>query len=336
MLLIVFAFILILALAGIVATIAVLRSGSATPSSTEPAVAAAAAAAAAGGLTSRACVSKRRMPRIGLGVYAGQEAKGLNAGFEWRYYTMAELSPTTRGEYDWSTLEKDLAGAHSRGRPMVVRIQDQSGTNSGDDNKSLLPSYVSQPNKVTVDGFVGVDWSSADVQQFELDFFTAFAAKFDKDTRIAFLQVGWGFWSESHLYHDGKDHRQHGVNYPTKEYQAKFVDHLAGLFKCLTFSFSIDGAFSGLPLDDLRYGVFNDSLTAKGSSSQDTYYKQLNFAERNKTQPSGGEFPDSIKTPFGEASLLERVKQYNVQYVFANQQREDPNWDSAVAAVMQT
>ncbi|KNC83972.1 hypothetical protein SARC_03792 [Sphaeroforma arctica JP610] len=252
---------------------------------------------------------------------------------------MAELSsPTTRGEYNWTTLEKDLAGAKSRGRPMVVRIQDQSGTNSGDDQKSLLPPYVSQPNKVLFGSskFVGVDWSSADVQQFELDFFTAFAAKFDKDTRITYLQAGWGFWSESHLYHDGTDYIKHGVNYPSKEYQAKFVDHLAGLFKCLTFSFSIDGALSGLPLDDLRYGVFNDSLMAKGSSSQDTYYEQLNFAERNKTRPSGDEFPDSIKTPFGDAALLERVKKYNVQYVFANQQREDSNWDQAVAVVMQT
>ncbi|KNC73637.1 hypothetical protein SARC_13804 [Sphaeroforma arctica JP610] len=101
---------------------------------------------ATGALTNRSCTTtsggsgNRRMPRLGLGVYAGQEAKGLDVGFEWRYYTMAELSsPTTRGEYDWTTLEKDLAGAKSRGRPMVVRIQDQSGTNSGDDQKSLLP-----------------------------------------------------------------------------------------------------------------------------------------------------------------------------------------------------
>ncbi|KNC85536.1 hypothetical protein SARC_02297 [Sphaeroforma arctica JP610] len=259
-----------------------------------------------GALTNRSCTTtsggsgNRRMPRLGLGVYAGQEARELDVGFEWRYYTMAELSsPTTRGEYNWTTLEKDLAGAKSRGRPMVVRIQDQSGTNSGDDQKSLLPPFVNQPKK-----------------QFELDFFTAFAAKFDKDTRIAYLQTGWGFWSESHLYHDGTDYIKHGVNYPSKEYQAKFVDHLAGLFKYLTFSFSIDGALSGLPLDDLRYG-------------------QLNFAERNKTRPSGGEFPDSIKTPFGDAALLDRVKKYNVQYVFANQQREYPNWDQSVAAVMQ-
>ncbi|KNC74574.1 hypothetical protein SARC_12886 [Sphaeroforma arctica JP610] len=266
-----------------------------------------------GALTNRSCTTttsggggNRRKPRLGLGVYVGQEAKGLDVG--WRYYTMAELSsPTTRGEYNWTTLEKDLAGAKSRGRPMIVRIQDQSGTNSGDNQKSLLSPYVSQPNNVLFGSskFVGVDWLSADVQQSELNFFTAFVAKFNKDTRIAYLQAGWGFWSESHLYHDGTDYIKHGVNYPSKEYQAKFVDHLAGLFKCLTFSFSIDGALSGLPLDDLRYGVFNDSLMAKGSSSQDAYYTKLNFAECNKTRPSGGEFPDSIKTPFGDAALLE-------------------------------
>ncbi|KNC86259.1 hypothetical protein SARC_01581 [Sphaeroforma arctica JP610] len=265
-----------------------------------------------GALTNRSCTTtsggggNRRMPRLGLGVYAGQEAKGLDVGFEWRYYSMAELSsPTTRGEYDWTTLEKDLAGAKSRGRPMVVRIQDQSVTNSGDYQKSLLPPYVSQPNK-----FVG--------------------------TRIAYLQAGWGFWSESHLYHDGTNYIKHGVNYPSKEYQAKFVDHFAGLFKCLTFSFSIDGALSGLPLDDLRYGVFNDSLTAKGSSSQDTYYTKLNFAERNKTRPSGGEFPDSIKTPFGMRLSWNESKSTMCSTCLRIRQREDPNWDQAVAAVMQT
>ena len=44
------------------------------------------------------------------------------------------------------------------------------------------------------------DWSHPELQQAHLDFYTAFAERYDHDPRTAFLQVGFGLWREYHIY----------------------------------------------------------------------------------------------------------------------------------------
>ncbi|MEL7337609.1 MAG: DUF4832 domain-containing protein, partial [Planctomycetota bacterium] len=67
------------------------------------------------------------------------------------------------------------------------------------------------------------DWSNAALREFTLDFYRSFAAQFDQDPRIAFLQVGFGLWGEYHIY-DGP--RRIGKTFPDQEFQTTFLNHL--------------------------------------------------------------------------------------------------------------
>src|SRR5204863_2934562 len=107
------------------------------------------------------------------------------------------------------------------------------------------------------------DWSHAELQRFILEFYTRFSQKYDRDPRLAFVETGFGLWSEYHIY-DGP--MKLGGTFPSKEFQAKFLRHLAGLFKATPWMISIDAAAeeatpfaSQRELIELSFGVFDDS-----------------------------------------------------------------------------
>jgi len=108
------------------------------------------------------------------------------------------------------------------------------------------------------------DWSNATFQNAPRDMFSAFAARYDNDPRVAFLQVGFGLWGEYQIYDPGV---VLGVNFPSFNYQASFLDHLDNVFSNLQWSLSIDaGAESVSPLYEnadlmsLNFGLFDDSF----------------------------------------------------------------------------
>ena len=83
------------------------------------------------------------------------------------------------------------------------------------------------------------DWSSPALQDFTLEFYSRFAKRYDSDPRIAFLQTGFGLWAEYHIY-DGP--KKMGKTFPSKKYQARFLEHLDQVFKNLPWSISVDAA----------------------------------------------------------------------------------------------
>jgi len=83
------------------------------------------------------------------------------------------------------------------------------------------------------------DWTHQELQDFTLEFYTAFAARYDDDPRLAFLQTGFGLWAEYHIY-DGPFIL--GVTFPSKAFQTLFFQHLGNTFDKLPWSVSIDAA----------------------------------------------------------------------------------------------
>ena len=130
-----------------------------------------------------------------------------------------------KGVYDWTIVEKKLNSTASRAHQAIIRFWD---TYPG--RKSSVPDYIKAlPNYKDVvaksekrdTGFP--DWSHPEYQRFFLEFYQEFAEKYDNDPRLAFLEVGFGLWSEYHIY---DPEEIPGTNFPSKDFQAKYFRHL--------------------------------------------------------------------------------------------------------------
>jgi len=142
-----------------------------------------------------------------------------------------------------------------------------------------------------------VDWSHSAIEQFTLDFYSTFARRYDTDTRLAYLQVGFGLWSEYHIY-DGPltGSQTLGRTFPSKAFQSKFVTHLGSVFEQTPWMISIDAAdgdyspFEEQPkLLKTSFGLFDDSFLCKPHSKENAQNWRF-FGERWKRSPAGGEF----------------------------------------------
>ena len=141
------------------------------------------------------------------------------------------------------------------------------------------------------------DWTNAELHRFSLEFYTKFAARYDNDPRLAFVQVGFGLWAEYHIY-DGPF--ELGVTFPSKAFQEDFFRHLDTTFLLTPFSCSIDAAddtyspFEEKPeLLDLNFGNFDDSFMHDGFGEPGNYNTEnWNFFGRDRylRVPAGGEF----------------------------------------------
>lgn len=134
------------------------------------------------------------------------------------------------------------------------------------------------------------DWSNKELLWFYKQFYTDFAAKYDHDPRIAFVQAGFGHWGEYHIYGTTLEL---GKNFATKDYQAEFLTHLDSLFKETPWSISIDVA-GNKTLLALNFGLFDDSFMHKehdisqGNGDNERNWRDLG-TDRWKTAPGGGE-----------------------------------------------
>jgi hypothetical protein len=180
------------------------------------------------------------------------------------------------------------------------------------DGKTTVPDYIKNLSGYTE--FKGKgdgaecyfpDWRNTELQEFVMDFYVAFAEKYDNDPRLAFVQTGFGLWAEYHTWSGEfklngttyKEANMVGIGFPSKEFQEKFLTKLASVFEKTPWNISIDAAdedytpMAEIPaLKDLGFGLFDDSFM---SEEQDSYNKlNWNFfgTERYKKYPAGGEF----------------------------------------------
>lgn len=221
--------------------------------------------------------------------------------------------------YEWSTLENLLAQVSGRGKQVILRwyyVYPGQPTAVPDyikDYSDYRETTETSEGKAT--GFP--DWSHAELQQAHLDFYTAFAERYDRDPRIAFLQVGFGLWGEYHIY---DPQVRLGENFPSKTYQKKFLKHLAEVFHELHWSISIDaGDSSNTPiaadteLRALQFGNFDDSFMHSGHANYNTdMWKIFNHHQRYQHSPHGGEL--SYYSDYDQRNALNKDGMYGRTY----------------------
>lgn len=245
------------------------------------------------------------------------------------------------GIYDWSSVDDLLATAANRGRQVVLRFRY---TYPGETGRSV-PLYITQENgysnqivKVEGSDTYIPDWSNQTLQDFTLEFYTKFAERYDNDNRLAFVQVGFGSYSEYHLY-DGPFTL--GRTFPSKAFQTTFLNHVNNQFVNTQWSISIDAAESNYTpisantsLKNLNYGLFDDSFLHEEHSKNNNEYNRASWlsfgTDRANTSAAGGELNyysnydqqhvlDKVNGPWG-TTYKELSAMYDITYMIGNDQ----------------
>ena len=235
-------------------------------------------------------------PLTGIVLWDDAEEAATDAiQLEFSYLPYGAVA-TAPGVYDWSMVDRKLAAIAARGHQAIFRFYD---TYPG--KPSTVPAFLkaeknyrdltaNSEKKPT--GFP--DWSHAGYQQFILDFFEAFAKRYDRDPRLAYLQVGFGLWSEYHIY-DGPE--ELGRTFPSKAFQTKFLRHLSQQFVQTPWMVSIDAAdgdrtpFEENPeLLTLKFGNFDDSFLCRQHAKVNAPNWRFFGETRWQQSPRGGEF----------------------------------------------
>lgn len=243
-----------------------------------------------------------------------------------------EADPQT---WSWARVERVLASAASHRHQAILRFFD---TYPG--RATAVPAFLKRlpdyrESRARSEGLWTFfpDWSHPALQEFVKEFFRRFAARYDRDPRLAFLQVGFGLWAEYHVYDPGEEL---GVNFPSKGFQAEFFRVLESGFPTLCWSISIDAAeasrtpFASAPeLKQIPFGLFDDSFLCRDHGGYNHDGFEFFGREKRLRSPVGGEFSyysdhDQRHAldpagPWG-ISFEEMAAQYNVSYMIGDDQ----------------
>ncbi len=245
---------------------------------------------------------------------------------------------TARDTYDWDDFEAFLDRIAGRGHQAVVRFYYVYPG-----RETAVPEYLKALSDYdeTVGNTEGMrtvfpDWTHPELQAFHLQFFERFAERYDRDPRIAFLQVGFGLWGEYHIY-DGP--RVIGETFPSKAFQTTFLRHLDDVFEELHWSLSIDAASDeyspfaeDATLRALDFGLFDDSfMHEEHDGYNEESWNFFEHARRYERSPHGGEL--SYYTDFDQEHALDPEgihgrtyeqlsARFHVTYMIGNDQPE--------------
>jgi len=237
----------------------------------------------------------RVQPMTGIVLWSDSEHVRTDAiQLEFSYMKYGDVVARA-GEYDWAAVERVLNAAAARGHQAVLRFHD---TYVG--RKTTIPDYIKKlpdykettaPSEKKPTDFP--DWSHPELQRFILEFYSKFAEKYDRDPRLAFVETGFGLWSEYHIY-DGP--MKLGKTFPDKDYQEKFLKQLAVVFSRTPWMISVDAAGDHAPfggrkaLLDLTFGTFDDSFLCKQHAKENEPNWKFFGRDRYLRSPAGGEF----------------------------------------------
>lgn len=138
-------------------------------------------------------------------------------------------------DYDWTYMEVILNNISSRGHQAIIRFRYEYPNNTEVDGKRVskeVPQHIKDRSDYheiysATPGGDGptyyADWSNEELPWFTKQFYADFAAGYNTDPRIAFMEVGLGHWSEYHIY---GTKLVLGTNFPSKDNQAAFLQHL--------------------------------------------------------------------------------------------------------------
>ena len=252
------------------------------------------------------------------------------------------------GVYVWDAFDAFLDRIAGRGHQAIVRFYDTypGAPTAVPEWIKALPDYRETSGQSEGQPTRFPDWSSEVLQQFYLDFYAAFAARYDADPRIVFLQVGFGLWGEYHIY-DGPN--ELGRQFPSKAYQQTFLAHLDDVLPTLAWSVSIDagsddyGPFVDTPaLIDLGFGLFDDSFMIETHAGYNAeMWTFFDHTTRVLRAPAGGEL--SYASDFDQQHALDvdgihgrtyedLSARYGISYMVGNDQPDHQSAERIRAA----
>lgn len=258
---------------------------------------------------------------------------------------------SSQGIYDWSKVDTCLQAVAKRKHQAILRFYD-----TYPDKTTTIPNYIKQLQdyKETHGKSEGKntsfpDWSQEELKRFILEFYQKFAARYDTDSRLAFLQVGFGLWAEYHIY-DGPFVL--GKTFPAKDYQEQFARHLDKTFQNTPWMISIDAADNKIApyteregLLTLGFGLFDDSFLSKEHPKVNALNWKAIGHDRWKTAPAGGEFSYytsrdqqlalASKGPHG-VSFEQSARQFHISFMIGNDQPQYQNKARIQQAGMET
>ena len=262
------------------------------------------------------------------------------------------LGPSGIPRFDWTSLDRLLDDIASRGHQAILRFRYEypgeplngvPGATAVPNCVKVLPGYAEtfapDPNGDGPTWYA--DWSHPGLRDVTLRFFEAFAARYDADPRLAFLEVGFGHWSEWHICGTPL---LPGVNFPDPAYQRAFLRHLSTLFVHTPWLISIDAADSSRSpaaspvLASLPFGLFDDSFMHRhhdlfqGEGYNEKCWKAFG-SDRWQRAPAGGEisyYEDSDQHRFLSpggihgTTFAAAAAKYHVTFMIANDAPEGP------------
>lgn len=182
--------------------------------------------------------------------------------------------------YDWRRIERILDDMASRRHQAVLRFRYvYPGMKLGGvRGATAVPRFIKSraDYKETFAKNPGgdgptfyPDWSCKALEDFTLDFYRAFARRYDQDSRLAFLQVGFGHWAEYHTY---GTKLMPGRNFPTVDFQRRFFRMMSEEMRLTPWMVSIDSAARedgyspavALCAAGMTFGLFDDSFMCAG------------------------------------------------------------------------
>lgn len=250
--------------------------------------------------------------------------------------------------YDWSSLDRLLDACARRRHQAIVRFWDAypGRATCVPAHIKKTPGYRERSGRSEGRLTWFPDWSHAALKTFILDFYSRFAARYDSDPRLAYLQTGFGLWSEYHIY-DGP--MQLGKTFPDKPFQTAFARHLGAAFHHLPWMISVDAADSAVtPFADsaelraLPFGLFDDSFLHRRHHEWNAPNWTVFGRHRWKTAPAGGElsyFDDDQKhvlDPAGPHGIPfeQAAAEYHITFMIGNDQPDYQPWSRIQQAGM--
>ncbi|MBX3444654.1 MAG: hypothetical protein KF774_19805 [Planctomyces sp.] len=277
------------------------------------------------------------------GIVLWDDADGVETDAIQLEFSYLRYDEIVRGaeEYDWSVVDRKLEAIAGRGHQAIFRFYDTypGRESSAPRHIKALPDYreTNAPSEGQPTGFP--DWSHAGYQQFVLEFYDRFAERYDDDPRLAFLQVGFGLWSEYHIY-DGPEIL--GRTFPSKEFQAEFLKRMAERFPQTAWMISIDAADADrtplantAALRSLPFGLFDDSLLCREHARENEPNWNVFGRDRWRRAPAGGEFSyytehdqQQALAPRGPHGVpFERAAaKFHISFVIGSDQPQHAGW----------
>lgn len=238
----------------------------------------------------------RVQPMTGLVFWADSEHVSSDAiQLEFSYVKYGDVC-SRFGEYDWTPVERLLSAVAGRKHQAILRFYDTyvGKPTTVPDYIKKLPDYKETAGLSEKKQTWFPDWSNAELKRFILEFYGKFAEKYDRDPRLAFLEVGFGLWSEYHIY-DGP--MKLGSTFPEKPFQEVFLRRIGKHWKQTPWMISVDAAaeettpFAEQPeLLKLDFGTFDDSFLCKQHAKENEPNWKFFGRDRWLRAPAGGEF----------------------------------------------